>query len=46
MMAAHIAPGLLRQDQSLQYWVQHQASLWEKLRVDALQKLKFCPQRY
>ncbi|KTC92228.1 bifunctional 23S rRNA (guanine(2069)-N(7))-methyltransferase RlmK/23S rRNA (guanine(2445)-N(2))-methyltransferase RlmL [Legionella cincinnatiensis] len=40
MMAAHIAPGLLRQDQSLQYWAQHQASLWEKLRVEALQQVK------
>lgn len=40
MMAAHIAPGLLRQDQSLQYWAQHQASLWEKIRVQALQQVK------
>ncbi|KTD53534.1 methyltransferase [Legionella santicrucis] len=43
MMAAHIAPGLLRQDQSLQYWVQHQTSLWEKLRVEALQQVKVLP---
>lgn len=43
MMAAHIAPGLLRQDQSLQYWAQHQSSLWEKLRVDALQHVKSLP---
>ncbi|MCE0722095.1 bifunctional 23S rRNA (guanine(2069)-N(7))-methyltransferase RlmK/23S rRNA (guanine(2445)-N(2))-methyltransferase RlmL [Legionella resiliens] len=43
MMAAHIAPGLLRQDQSLQYWAQHQSSLWEKLRVDALQQVKTLP---
>lgn len=40
MMASHIAPGLLRQDQSLIYWAQHQHSLWEKLRVDALQQVK------
>ncbi len=40
MMAGHIAPGLLRQDQSLQYWAQHQASLWEKLRTQALQQVK------
>ncbi|KTD42381.1 bifunctional 23S rRNA (guanine(2069)-N(7))-methyltransferase RlmK/23S rRNA (guanine(2445)-N(2))-methyltransferase RlmL [Legionella quateirensis] len=40
MMAAHIAPGLLRQDHSLQYWAQHQESLWEKLRVQALQQVK------
>ncbi|WP_454781507.1 bifunctional 23S rRNA (guanine(2069)-N(7))-methyltransferase RlmK/23S rRNA (guanine(2445)-N(2))-methyltransferase RlmL [Legionella sp. WA2022007384] len=43
MMAAHIAPGLLRQDQSLQYWAQHQSSLWEKLRVEALQQVKSLP---
>jgi 23S rRNA (guanine2445-N2)-methyltransferase / 23S rRNA (guanine2069-N7)-methyltransferase len=40
MMATHVAPGLLRQDQSLQYWAQHQASLWEKLRADALLQVK------
>ncbi|HFK5908535.1 TPA: bifunctional 23S rRNA (guanine(2069)-N(7))-methyltransferase RlmK/23S rRNA (guanine(2445)-N(2))-methyltransferase RlmL [Legionella pneumophila] len=40
MMAAHIAPGLLRQDQSLQYWARHQSSLWEKLRTQALQQVK------
>jgi len=40
MMAAHIAPGLLRQDQSLNYWAQHQSSLWEKLRTEALQQVK------
>ncbi|MBI2785020.1 MAG: bifunctional 23S rRNA (guanine(2069)-N(7))-methyltransferase RlmK/23S rRNA (guanine(2445)-N(2))-methyltransferase RlmL [Legionella longbeachae] len=43
MMAAHIAPGLLRQDQSVQYWAQHQSSLWEKLRMDALQQVKSVP---
>ncbi|HBI22083.1 MAG TPA: bifunctional 23S rRNA (guanine(2069)-N(7))-methyltransferase RlmK/23S rRNA (guanine(2445)-N(2))-methyltransferase RlmL, partial [Legionella sp.] len=36
MMAAHIAPGLLRQDQSLQYWTQHQPALWEEARAAAL----------
>ncbi|MGL5743224.1 MAG: bifunctional 23S rRNA (guanine(2069)-N(7))-methyltransferase RlmK/23S rRNA (guanine(2445)-N(2))-methyltransferase RlmL [Legionella sp.] len=43
MMAAHIAPGLLRQDQSLQYWAQHQSTLWEKMRVDALSQVKSLP---
>lgn len=43
MMATHVAPGLLRQDQSLQYWAQHQESLWEKLRSDALQLVKPLP---
>jgi 23S rRNA (guanine2445-N2)-methyltransferase / 23S rRNA (guanine2069-N7)-methyltransferase len=40
MMASHIAPGLLRQDQSLIYWAQHQPSLWEKVRALALQQVK------
>lgn len=40
MMAGHIAPGLLRQDQALIYWVQHQPSLWEKIRFQALQQVK------
>lgn len=43
MMAAHIAPGLLRQDQALKYWVQHQPSLWEKLRAQALKQVKPVP---
>ena len=43
MMATHVAPGLLRQDQSLQYWAQHQESLWEKLRSEALQQVKPLP---
>lgn len=40
MIAAHIAPGLLRNDQSLHHWVAHQPSLWEKMRVHALQQVK------
>lgn len=40
MMAAQIAPGLLRQDQSLIHWVQHQEPLWERLRTQALQQIK------
>jgi 23S rRNA (guanine2445-N2)-methyltransferase / 23S rRNA (guanine2069-N7)-methyltransferase len=40
MMAAQIAPGLLRNDQSLQYWAQHQSALWEKIRAQALQQVK------
>lgn len=43
MMAAHVAPGLLRQDQSLCHWVGHQPSLWEKIRVQALQQVKAIP---
>lgn len=40
MMASHIAPGILRQDQSVIHWVQHQPSLWDKLRIQALQQVK------
>lgn len=40
MMAANIAPGLIRQDQALQHWVQHQPSLWEKIRLQALGQVK------
>lgn len=40
LMAAHIAPGLLRDDQALHHWAQHQPSLWEKLRKNALQQVK------
>ena len=35
MMAARMAPGLLRQDQAFCYWTQHQPSLWEKLQLEA-----------
>lgn len=40
LMAAHIAPGLLRDDQSVHHWAQHQEPLWEKLRTEALQQVK------
>jgi len=40
MMAAHIAPGLLRHDQALIHWVGHQPSLWDKVRLQALQQVK------
>lgn len=40
MMAAHIAPGLLRHDQSLRHWAAHQPSLWEKSRTTALAQVK------
>lgn len=40
MMAANIAPGLLRDDQSLHHWAQHQDTLWKKLRQDALLQVK------
>jgi len=35
MMAAQMAPGLLRQDQAIQHTVYHQPSLWEQIRTDA-----------
>lgn len=40
MIAGHIAPGLLRHDQSVIHWVDHQPTLWEKLRAQALQQVK------
>lgn len=43
MMANRVAPGLLRHDQALAHWVQHQPSLWEKLRGQALTQVKACP---
>ena len=43
MMANQVAPGLLRQDQALCHWVGHQPSLWEKIRVQALQQVKAIP---
>lgn len=43
MMASHIAPGLIRQDQSLIHWAQHQPSLWDKVRTHALKQVKPLP---
>ena len=40
MMAAQIAPGLIRNDQSLTHWAQHQPSQWEKARQKALHAVK------
>jgi len=40
MMALHIAPGLLRHDQSLIYWTEHQQHLWDSLRESALKQVK------
>lgn len=40
MMAAHIAPGLIRDDHALCHWVSHHVTLWEKMRVHALQEVK------
>jgi len=40
MMAAFVAPGLIRNDQSLQHWVPHQKSLWDKVRAEALKEVK------
>ncbi|PJD91624.1 MAG: bifunctional 23S rRNA (guanine(2069)-N(7))-methyltransferase RlmK/23S rRNA (guanine(2445)-N(2))-methyltransferase RlmL [Legionella sp.] len=38
MMAAKIAPGLLRQDQLLPSWLGHDPQLWAKCRMTALQQ--------
>lgn len=43
MMAANIAPGLLRSDQSFQYWTDHQADLWQQLQAEAEEQIKALP---
>lgn len=40
LMAAHSAPGLVRQSHPLASWVQHQDSLWQQVRAEALQQVK------
>lgn len=40
LMAAQIAPGLLRHDQAFVHWVGHEPTLWEKLRSLALAQVK------
>lgn len=40
MMAARIAPGSLRHDQSFVHWAHHQPALWEKIRQDALSQVQ------
>ena len=40
MMAANIAPGLLRLDQSFQHWTQHQPALWDEINTKALHAVK------
>ncbi len=40
MMAANIAPGLLRMDQSFQHWIGHDACLWDGIHGDALKAVK------
>lgn len=40
MMAANIAPGLLRMDQAFQYWTQHQPAVWDEIHTQALQAVK------
>lgn len=36
MMAGNIAPGLLREDQSFQYWSMHDAHLWAQMKEEAI----------
>jgi 23S rRNA (guanine2445-N2)-methyltransferase / 23S rRNA (guanine2069-N7)-methyltransferase len=38
MMAAKIAPGLIRDDQSFHHWIQHQPLLWDKAKLQAKQE--------
>jgi len=38
LMAAHIAPGLIRKDQAVHHWVKHDPALWEKCLEQAREK--------
>lgn len=40
LMASNTAPGLLRDDQSLVHWTQHDVNLWDSVRQSALEKCK------
>ena len=40
MMAANMAPGLLRDDQAFPYWSLHQPTLWAKHREQAREQIK------
>ena len=40
MMAANIAPGLYRGDKSFKHWLAHDEDLWNKIRLDAISKIK------
>lgn len=40
MMAANMAPGLLRNDQALRFWKSHQADVWDSCRAAAGQAVK------
>ncbi len=40
MMAANIAPGLLRLDQSFQHWTKHEPEMWDQIHTEALQAVK------
>ncbi len=46
MMAARMAPGLLRHDQALQNWQQHQPVLWQQLRQQAQEQVCMPAQIY
>lgn len=40
MMLLNIAPGLLRKDQSFQYWLKHDPAIWSKIRNEAQNLIK------
>lgn len=40
MMAADMAPGLLREDQSFFHWKKHQDTLWRKIRLEGIARRK------
>lgn len=46
MMASNRAPGLLRCDQSIQYWAKHDDVLWNRVRRQAENSVKSCTGMY
>lgn len=46
LMATDTAPGLLRDDQALPHWKQHDAALWASIRGSATAKRKACSNKF
>jgi 23S rRNA (guanine2445-N2)-methyltransferase / 23S rRNA (guanine2069-N7)-methyltransferase len=42
LMAANIAPGLLRRDQAVVHWLGHDTALWEQVRAEATLQQREC----
>lgn len=46
MMAAHIAPGLIRTTYGFHHWVQHDETLWHRVKQDALKAVRPISNRF